>query len=116
MPEKQWNKYDATKRRKSLQNMWFSIMAIPALTSSLQAIQRSGVSVDNLRMDYKWFNSFAVKYEQVYGKELTDEDFDNMDPHIEAQNFLNNSIAKSVDDIFNIAMNQFNNGGEEDGD
>ena len=116
MPEIQWDKYNATKGRKTLQNMWFSIIAIPALTSSLQAIQKSGFSVDTLRMDYKWFNSFAVKYEDVYKKELSDDDFQNMDLHIEAQNFLNHSITKSVDDIFNIAMNQFNNGGDDDGD
>lgn len=115
LPEEQWNTYDKTKRLKKLENLYFSILAIPALSYAVSDLQAKGdFYVDTLRMDYKWFNSFASQYEKVHGEELTDEKFRKMNPNVEAQRLMNTPVTKALDDIFSFTMGIF--GGEEDGD
>lgn len=115
LPEEQWNTYEKTKRLKKLESLYFSILAIPALSYALSSLQAKGDSgVDILRIDYKWFNSFAKQYENVHGEELTDEEFLKMNPNVEAQKLMNTPVTKALDDIFGFTMGSF--GGEEDGD
>ena len=114
LPESQYNKYEKTKRMNSFSNLFFSILAVPALVFAIQDIKKSGALVDQLCLDYKWFNSFAVKYQQLNGKELTDEEFMEMNVNLEAQKIFNMPITKSLDAIFDLAMGSF--GGVEDGD
>lgn len=115
LPEEQWNTYEKTKRMKKLESLYFSIIAIPALSYALASLQAKGDSgVDILRIDYKWFNSFAVQYVKVHGEELTDEEFFKMNPNVEAQRLMNTPVTKALDDIFGFTMGSF--GGEEDGD
>lgn len=115
LPEEQWNTYDKTKRIKKFENMYFSIIAIPALSYALSSLQAKSENVDSLRMDYKWFNSFAIQYEIIHeGKELIDEDFIKMNTYLESQLILNLAVTKSLDDIFGLTMVGF--GGDDDGD
>lgn len=115
LPEDQWNTYEKTKRIKKFESMYFSIIAIPALAYALASLQAKSESVDSLRMDYKWFNSFMIQYANIHeGKELIDEEFIQMNPHLEAQLMMNLAVTKSLDDIFGLAMGNF--GGIEDGD
>lgn len=104
LPEDQWNKYDKTKSMKGFRNLYFSIIAIPALSQALYALKASGESVDVLSIDYDWFNSFMLKYTETYSEELTDDTFKKLDTYEVAQKMLNLSVTKSVDDIFAIAM------------
>lgn len=115
LPEDQWNRYDKTKGMKGFRNLYFSIIAIPALAQALASLQKANESIDVLSMDYEWFNSFMAKYQEINNEELIDETFSKMDPYAEAQKMLNASVTKSVDDIFAIAMGS-SLGGEEDGD
>lgn len=114
LPEDQWNTYEKTKRIKKFESMYFSIIAIPALSYALSSLQAKSESVDSLRMDYKWFNSFMVQYANIHGQELIDEEFIKMNPHLEAQLMMNTPVTKSLDDIFGLAMGSF--GGLDDGD
>ena len=114
LPEEQWNTYDKTKRIGKFQSLYFSILAVPALVYSIQELRKTGALLDNLRMDYKWFNAFLVSYKELNEEELTDEDFITMDVNIEAQKLLNKPITKSLDDIFGLAMGSF--GGSDDAD
>ena len=115
LPEDQWNTYEKTKRIKKFESMYFSIIAIPALSYALSSLQAKSESVDSLRMDYKWFNSFMVQYSNIHeGQELIDEEFIKMNTHLEAQLMMNLAVTKSLDDIFGLAMGNF--GGMEDGD
>lgn len=116
LPETQWNQYDKTKGIAGFRNMYFSIIAIPALSWSLSELQKSSDSVDVLTMDYDWFNAFAQRYSEIHKEELTDDLFTKMNPYMEAQLVLNASVTKSIDDVFSIAMGAANFGGEEDGD
>ena len=115
LPEEQWNTYEKTKRIKKFESMYFSIIAIPALSYALASLQAKSESVDSLRMDYKWFNSFMIQYANIHeGQELVDEEFIKMNPHLEAQLMMNLAVTKSLDDIFGLAMGNF--GGMDDGD
>lgn len=114
LPEEQWNMYDKTKRIGKFQSLYFSILAVPALVYSIQEVRRTGALLDQIRMDYKWFNAFLVSYNELNGEELLDEDFMTMDVNIEAQKLLNTPITKSLDDIFGLAMGSF--GGSDDAD
>lgn len=115
LPEDQWNRYDKTKSMKGFRNLYFSIIAIPALSQALSALKTTGESVDVLSIDYNWFNSFTAKYFEINHEELTDDVFKKLEPYIEAQKMLNSSVTKSVDDIFAIAMGSSLEG-EADGD
>lgn len=115
LPEAQWNIYENTKRMKKLENLYFSILAIPALSYALSCLQVKGDNcIDALRIEYKWFNSFAVQYANVHGGELTDEDFLKLNPNVEAQRLMNTPVTKALDDIFSFTMGTF--GGVEDED
>jgi len=115
LPENQWNRYDKTKSISGFRNLYFSIIAIPALSHAIADLKNTEEGVDLLCMEYSWFNSFVAKYQEINKEELTDEIFATLDPYSEAQKILNESVTKSIDDIFAIAMGS-NLGGEEDGD
>ncbi|MCM1130685.1 MAG: hypothetical protein NC310_01270 [Roseburia sp.] len=112
LPAEQWNEYDKTKQLKKFQNLYFSIIAVPALSYALAEMQRIGNQVDNLRIENKWFNAFCIAYENRNGKEITDEIFMQMNPYNEAQRLLNNPVTKALDDIFSLTMTM---GGIDDG-
>ena len=114
LPEEQWNMYDKTKRIKKFESMYFSIIAIPALSYALSSLQSKDSGIDALRIDYKWFNSFALQYKNVHGYELTDEEFIKMNANVEAQLMMNTPVTKALDDIFGLTMGAF--GGIDDGD
>lgn len=113
-PEEQYNSYDKTKRISKFQNLYFSIMAIPALGYAISSLQRNYTSIDQLRMDYKWFNSFCVAYKNIHKEDLSDEEFVKMNGNREAQIMFSMPVTKAMDDIFNLTMGSF--GGTEDAD
>lgn len=115
LPEKQWNIYDKMKRISQYQNMYFSIMAVPALGFALSRLQYEGDSIDSLRIDYRWFSAFADAYKKIYNKELDDEDFfvKKINVYTEAQIVLNSPVTKAMDGLFALTMGL---GGTEDGD
>lgn len=122
LPPDQWKMYNTIKSEpKYLQNIWFSLFAIPALSCSILALQnntikqKEGDIVDSLRISYRWFDSFVTAYEKNTGIELSDDDFEKMDCNNAAQKVLNCAVTKAVETIFNITMNK-NGGGELDGD
>ena len=113
LPSQQWDLYEKNKRIKQLENMYFSIIAIPALTQCVMALQKPDNSIDRLCLDYKWFCSFKKQYETINECELTDELFQKMDVMVESQKILNTPTTKSIDDIFNLFVMKEDIGGSE---
>ena len=113
LPEEQWNTYEKTKRISKFQNLYFSILAIPALVYSIQDLAKKDTPVDQMRMDYSWFNAFAVAYKAINGHELEDEEFLSMDVYLEAQKIMNSPVTKALDDVFNLTITMK---GDEDAD
>ena len=114
LPESQWDIYDKTKKRSQFEHLYFSIIAIPALTYAIGCLQKSGTDVDQLCIEYKWFNSFKKKFEEVNACELTDDVFDKLNPCTEAQHLLNAPNTKAVDDIFQMLVMPNLGGSEND--
>lgn len=112
LPVDQWNEYDKTKQLKKFQNLYFSIIAVPALSYALAEMQKLGDSVDNIRIEKKWFNAFCIAYENRNGEELTDEYFMQMNPYNESQKLLNSPVVKALDDVFSLTITM---GGIDDG-
>lgn len=112
LPQEQWNEYDRTKKIRKFQNLYFSIIAVPALSYALAEMQRLGEGIDNIRIEKKWFNSFCIAYKNRRGEELTDEYFMQMNPYFEAQRLLNNPVTKALDDVFALTITM---GGIDDG-
>lgn len=106
LPEKQWNIYDKMKRINQLQNMYFSIMAVPALGYALGRLQNEVDSIDSLKIEYKWFSVFADAYKKIYDKDLDDEDFfvKKINVYTEAQVVLDSPITKTMDGLFALTM------------
>ncbi|MBQ3295522.1 MAG: hypothetical protein IJH00_03460 [Erysipelotrichaceae bacterium] len=111
LPEKEWNEYDKTKRISKFESLYFSVIAIPALGYALSCLQRNDPSVDILKIDYRWFNSFAAAYKNYHGEELTDDVFIKMNTNLESQMVLNNPVTKAVDQIFGFTIGL--NGGDD---
>jgi hypothetical protein len=115
LPEKQWNMYDKTKRISQYQSLYFSIVAIPALTYALTKLQNSNdPSVEMIRMDYKWFDSFAEAYKKIHGEELDDDAFIKMNANLEAQIIMNAPVTAAIERIFDDVITM--KGDDEDGD
>lgn len=112
LPMDQWNEYDKTKKIRKFQNLYFSIIAVPALSFALAEMQRIGDNVDNIRIEKKWFNAFCNAYKNRTGEELTDEYFLQMNPYSEAQRLLNYPVIKALDDVFGLTITM---GGIDDG-
>lgn len=116
LPEEQWNMYDKSKRVPQFECMYFSILAIPALSYVLSTLKIGDPSVESLMLDYKWFRSFAAAYRNVHGSDLDDDSFMKMNTDIEAQRVLNTPVTKAISQIFNLAMNGGGNGATDDPD
>jgi hypothetical protein len=115
LPEDSFNIYEKMKRITKYQDIFFSILAIPALSFALSSLQKKGDSapVDASALDYKWFAAFMKAFKEVNGFDLNDDYFSKMDPDLEAQKLLNAPVTKAMGVLFDMTMGQF--GGNDDG-
>ena len=115
LPEGQRNSYEATKRMWKFRSLHFSILVVPALSYAIQELRRTGGLLDQLRLDYKWFNSFLIAYKAINdNEELTDEQFMSMNVMLEIQKLVNTPVTKALDEIFGLTIGTF--GGSDDAD
>ncbi len=112
LPQDQWNEYDRTKKIRQFQNLYFSIIAVPALSYALSEMQRISESVETIRIEKKWFNAFCIAYKNRNGEDMTDEYFMQMNPYFEAQKLLNHPVTKAIRDVFSLTITM---GGIDDG-
>lgn len=118
MSEDSLKKYDSLKRIDVLQNTFFAIIIVPALISVLQELQTeikvSEKSLDEIKIDYKWFETIEKAYADIYKTELTTDLFIITDIVELAQKLINNATINSINDTFiNTFSNSFS-GGDED--
>ena len=102
LPPETWDIYENTKKLPATRNIYFSFMAVPALAEILSELHRNSDDIDQLRLEYVWFDSFAEQYAKKYGKELTQEDFDNMNYNVVAQEIMNQPVSKAINDVFSL--------------
>ena len=117
LPEEEFIYYDTLRKNDNFQNIFFAMLAIPALTYCLKEFQDNILleqyNLEVVEMNYIWFISIKNAYKNQYGIELTEDIFKNLNVSILAQKLLNNGILNGIKDLFNISMKK-QYGGEED--
>ena len=117
LPEEEFVYYDTLRKNDNFQNIFFTMLAIPALTYCLKEFQDNILSeqynLDVVEMNYTWFISVKNAYKIQYGIELTEEIFKDLNVSILSQKLLNNGVLNGIKDLFNISMRK-QYGGEDD--
>jgi len=98
------------KNDSNYQNIFFSILAIPALSYSLTKIQEE--DFETARLKYDWLESVINAYKKVYSKNI-EEDWGKLDCDV-PQSLLNDAVTKSIDDFYFLMIERYRNGGETD--
>ncbi len=106
LPENEYGLYYNLRFNKTYQPLFLSMMAIPVLSSVLQKFKDQDYDIDDIADDYYWFNAIMVSYENVYGKKLTNESFNEIDSLTLAQKLLNNSTIDGINKLFRLDMNR----------
>lgn len=118
LPEEEFTYYDNLRKNDNFQNIFFAMLAIPALTYCLKEFQDTvklgDYELEAIEMEYNWFISVKNAYKKQYNVELTEEVFKNLDVSILSQKLLNNGNLNGIKDLFNISIGRKLYGGEED--
>ncbi|MDD4187249.1 MAG: hypothetical protein PHX04_00525 [Bacilli bacterium] len=106
LPEKEFNFYDKLKYHDNFMNIFFSIIVIPALSICLNNIQRETEmkdrTLEEIREQYIWFGAIQKAYSNLYGKELEQSSFLQLDILSFSQKIINNCVTKAITDFKNI--------------
>ena len=118
LPDEEFTYYENLKNNDNLQNIFFSMIAIPALTYCLKefqdAVRTGDYDMDAIEIEYTWFISVRNAYKKQFEKELTEEILRTSNISTMAQKLLNGGSLKGIKDLFNIAIGRSLGGGEED--
>jgi len=117
LPEEEFTYYDTLRKNDNFQNIFFTMLAIPALSYCLKEFQDNILAdkydLDLVEMDYMWFASVKNAYKNQYNIELTEDIFKELDVFSLSQKLLNNGTLNGIKDLFNISMRK-QYGGDED--
>ena len=118
LPEEEFTYYDNLRKNDNFQNIFFSMIAIPALTYCLKefqdAVRLGDYDLDSIEMEYNWFISVKKAYKKQYGVELTENILKNDNVSVISQKLLNDGNLNGIKDLFNISVGRKLYGGEED--
>ena len=118
LPEEEFTYYDNLRKNDNFQNIFFSMIAIPALTYCLKefqdAVRLGDYDLDSIEMEYNWFISVKNAYKKQYGVELTENILKNGNVSVISQKLLNDGNLNGIKDLFNISVGRKLYGGEED--
>ena len=110
MPSQYFDYHDNMKHNDNFQNIFFAIIAIPALAQCLQEIKEVfsdaySMDINEVMDDKTWFVSIANRYKTVFGTELTSDEFADCNTYEVAQKLLNCGSTKSIEDFYNLLWN-----------
>lgn len=114
LPEKEFGYYDNLKNRDYFKNIFFSIIAIPALIKCLQELKNEKLDFESIILYHNWFKSIITAYKKTYNTELNEEIFLDMPIEELAQTLLNYATISSIEDISNIFIKNMHIGDMED--
>ena len=79
-------------------------MTVPALIFCMQNIQDrllyNEETLDNVRIDYKWFESIEIAYKNNFNENLTDDVFKKCDIPTLSQQLMNYASVTAISDLF----------------
>lgn len=114
LPAAYYDCYDNMKTKKDCNNIAFAMIAIPALACCLEDISsRQYYYIEDIVDNNSWFNAVCISYKRSVGKELTFEDFDNMNKLELAQLVLNSATCNALKDFDNMLLGDMAHGEEE---
>ena len=110
VPSDAFTAYDTLKTNEYTRNIFFGLLAIPALPFMLQQVQMdmkiNDSTLDDETVDYVWIESVRNAYKRINDNDLDDSTFLKADVEVLAQDLLNKSSSKALDDIFGIITEQ----------
>lgn len=105
LPPKEYDKYYSLKSNEYFQNIFFSIIAIPALTKAIQYIQDAMNENDELEefMDsFKWLRSIVDSYNKIKQVNIDTEEFKELDSVEISQVVMNNASTNAINDLISV--------------
>lgn len=104
LPEEQFGCYENMKNNDNYRELFFSIMTVPALIFCMQNIKDrllyNEETLDNVRIDYKWFESIEIAYKNNFGENLADDVFKKCDIPTLSQQLMNYASVTAISDLF----------------
>ncbi len=104
LPDEQFGCYENMKNNDNYRELFFSIMTVPALIFCMQNIQDrllyNEETLDNVRIDYKWFESIEIAYKNNFDENLTDDVFKKCDIPTLSQQLMNYASVTAISDLF----------------
>ncbi|MEG0909842.1 MAG: hypothetical protein RSH78_05735 [Bacilli bacterium] len=113
LPEKQFAYYDNLKGRDCFSNIFFSIIAIPALIKSIQEVKSESLDIGEICMEHSWFNTIVEAYKKNYNKELTSDELKKINVEELSQILLNCATVNAIEDVSNLFLKRGMEGTEE---
>lgn len=110
LPNKEYGFYTNMKNDSNYQNIFFAIIAIPALTYALTKAQEE--DFDTARNTYDWLESVINAYQRVYERNIKD-DWGKLEVDV-PQKLLNNAIIQSLNDFYFLMIDRYRKRGEDD--
>ena len=105
LPKTEYGHYSNMKNNDNYQEIFFSILTIPALISCLQNIQDqilyNEATFDDIHLDYSWFSSIEYAYKNQFNEELDENKFKNSDIVELSQQLMNYASVTAISDLNN---------------
>lgn len=104
LPEEEFGCYENMKNNDNYQEIFFSILTIPALISCLQNIQDqmlyNDVTFDDIHLDYSWFSSIEYAYKNIFNQDLDENKFKKLNMVELSQQLMNFASVTAIRDLF----------------
>ena len=118
LPEEQFGYYENMKNNDNYQEIFFSILTIPALISCLQNIQDqmiyNEVTFDDIHLDYSWFSSIESAYKKQLNEELDENKFKKLNVVELSQRLMNFASTTAISDLFRQEFSKIVRGDSDD--
>ena len=118
LPEEQFGCYENMKNNDNYQEIFFSILTIPALISCLQSIQDQmlygEVTLDNIHIDYSWFGSIEYAYKNQFNEDLDENKFKKLNVVELSQQLMNYASVTATSDLFKQEFSKLVRGDNDD--
>lgn len=109
LPPKQHDYYNSLKSAAEYNDLFYSMLAIPVLTSCFSELQyyhkNDGVNFNMIIENYKWFKSVLNSYKKERGIELIEDEFDSLQPLELAQIVFNYSTVNGINRLYKMVNN-----------
>lgn len=106
LPENEYNNFDRLNGQEMFQNVFFSIIIIPALTICLSEIQEgvryNNKTIEDIIDEHKWFLSVNNAYKKINGEDITLDILKNINILELSQSVMNDCIVNSINDFLEI--------------